>query len=821
MILFGQKTNDMPAVEQLLEMGKHQTNSLQKTRLADILRVLDGFGQQWKPGSALFEEALIGLRDQLPFSEEMVRLTLAIIPELLSRNALEQRLRGEFDNPQSLDEFVSAKNGLGKVRAFPVGQLLHVTAGNVFISCIDSLVMGFITKNVSYVKLSSSNNFFPFFFAEALIKFDQEKVLADKFCMLIWKGGDARIEAPFKKQIPAILAWGGEEMLQNYRLGLGPSTKLLDYGPKISFQLITQAGVEKLGLAETGAAIAQDLIMWDQQACSSPQNLFFEKGIDVPALMSAIGSALDVITLARGPLSADEQVEILKERERARVSRLLENGHSLEGKDWLLHQENRPFLRTSPLNRTLILKPFTTLNDLETQVAPFRFYLQSCGYLTGVDEKHKVLELLGAMGLKRLTSVGQMSSSFPGLPHDGRYGLTELVSFVTDEVACDLDRFITHLKTNIPYYQGVKHQRLEDFALTDGTFFSSHDPAIDPALVARNAVGGRYFASGGTTGKPKHIFYSNADFDRLSALFAEHFLRSGIKPGTKVANLFASGALYSSFLAVDKYCEKIGLKQLPIGGLLAADEIVNLLQYHRPEAVFGLPSLLIQYARAAEARGIKLEIPMVFFAGENLSLGAQAYLREQWGTEKFWSAGYATVDAGMIGYQCDKAAYGVHHLCEPHVILEVIDGEAVVTSMIREGMPVVRYRTGDRVDLIEGACACGDQSRRFRLLGRMDSQINIWACRLPLSDLEHAMTLIAGDLPDYQVQVESVGADERLTLICKTALPEFHERLRAVSLDVQHTVSLDFLKRHLLVEAQAAMKQNSRTGKIPRLVDLR
>lgn len=821
MILFGREATQLPELDGLFAEGKLKSAALQETALDEIIGTLHAFGQRWQPGGELFNQALAGLGADLPFSQEMVRLTLGVIPGLLSREALEKRVRGEFEDPKVLDRFITAKNGLGKVRAFPLGEMLHVTAGNVFISCIDSLVMGFLTKNVSYLKLSSRNNFFPFHFARALCAFDQKRVLADKFCVLIWKGGDAAIESRFKEHVPAIIAWGGEEMISSYRQGLGLGTKLLDYGPKISFQVVTKQGLQKLGLDEAARGIALDLIMWDQQACSSPQNLFVEDGVDVAALQAAIGVALDANPLPRGRLSADEQVEILKERERARVSRLLEGGHSLEGKDWLLNYETRPYLRTSPLNRTLVMKPFKDLAHLIEQIAPFRFYLQSCGYLTGVDEKASYLSALGRSGLKRLTPVGSMSSSFPGLPHDGRYGLTELVSFVTDEAAMDVDAFITHLKANVPHYRGVRHQRLEDFALTSGALYAQHDPAVDPTLMDQSAVGGRFFASGGTTGKPKHVFYSNADFDRLTADLADNFLRAGLKPGTKVANLFATGAMYSSFLAVDKYCEKIGLKQLPIGGLLPAEDIVNLLDHHKPEAIFGLPSLIVQYAHAAEKRGLTLNIPMVFYAGENLSQGARDYLAQSWGTRKFWSAGYATVDAGLIGYQCAHTPYGVHHVMSPHVHLEIIENEAVVTSFVRDGMPVVRYRTGDRIEWVEGGCACGEPSRRFKLLGRTDSQINIWACRIPLTDIERSLELLLGSTPDYQVVVESAGPDEKLTLHLALPVTGFTEKLFEVCADVHKTITLAQLKQWLVVDTSGQFVQNARTGKIPKLLDRR
>lgn len=819
MILFGKETTG-PLSPELLEFifteGAQKKIILSETPLARIIETLDAFGRHWRETPALMEEAMGLLGDDLPFHPSMVRATLAIIPEILSKDALEKRVRAEFGEERILDKFFPTKNNLGLVRAFPLGEVLHVTAGNVFISCVDSLVMGLLTKNVTYLKLSSRNNSFPFHFARALLAFDRQRVVADKFCVLLWKGGDASIENRFKRHVPAILAWGGEEMLASYREGLAPGTKLLDYGPKISFQLLTRKGLEKIGLQETASGIARDLVMWDQQACSSPQNLFVEEGVNLPQLMGQIGDSLDAPLFPRGELGADEQVEILKERERARVSRHLEQGHSLQGKDWLLHHETRPFLRASPLNRTLIIKTFKNCEDFLAQVAPFRFYLQTCGYLTGALEKEAWLSALGAAGIKRFAPLGHMADSFPGLPHDGRYGLTELVNFTTDETGVDEDGFLARLKKNVPYYRELSVERLEDMPLTDGSIYAAHDPVVDPALLDETVQDGRYFASGGSTGKPKHVLYSNADFDRLCAMLADHFLRAGVRPGMKVANLFAAGTLYSSFLAVDKYCEKMGLRQLPIGGLASPSEVVKLLAYHRPEAVFGLPGLLIQFAQETATRKLELSIPMVFFAGENLSDGQKAILKKIWGTHIFRSAGYASVDAGLIGWQCAQADHGVHHLSSPHVRMEIVEGEAVVTSFARTAMPVVRYRTGDRVNWIEGTCGCGDTSPRFKLLGRMDGQINIWACRIQLDAIEKAL-----GHSDFQVKIENIGAEEHMTVrVARETSSDFARALYASCEDLQKTLPEKYVAERVTVTV-GALERNPRTGKTTKLVDAR
>src|SRR5690606_2217208 len=119
-----------------------------------------------------------------------------------------------------------------------------VTAGNVFLSAIDSLIMGFLTKNISLLKVSSQNKYFPLYFAKKLNDFDREKILSNKFAVLHWKGGDQKTESLIKTKVNAILAWGGEEMISSYQKDLPAHVKLLDFGPKISLQVISKKSLE-------------------------------------------------------------------------------------------------------------------------------------------------------------------------------------------------------------------------------------------------------------------------------------------------------------------------------------------------------------------------------------------------------------------------------------------------------------------------------------------------------------------------------------------------------------------------------------------------
>ncbi len=824
-------------IEQILTEAHSKQKILANTPIELILDVLHNLGQAWKEGMPYYKEALQKLPNEISFSKEMIEETLKIIPELLNKNTLKQRLNAELGDYKILDTFQKTSNFDGPLKAFPLGTILHVSAGNVFLGCIDSLLMGLITKNISLLKLSSQNQMFPELFQRSFLEIDREKILCDKFYILHWKGGDQKFEAPLKEKVNAILAWGGEEMLNSYSQGLGKGVRLLDFGPKISIQVLSQKGFEQTPIEKLASAIARDVCLWDQQACASSQNLFIEEGIDEKKLIQALSKAFEDFPLSRGEIDQDEQVEILKEEFRGRYSETMEGGAFSKGKNYLIHLETKPLLRPSPLNRSLIIKRYKNLLDLSLQLSPFSFYLQSCGYALSSDEKESVLGELGRIGMKRFAPMGQVMDGLVGAPHDGRHVLRDLVSLVGDETKLELSSFLVEVANQVPFYQksmkGKNSSILENFPFCDASILSKHPIFEDQSFIKKDLEPGYVFSSGGTSGKSKYAFYSEKEFQETASMLAQGFKAQGLKPGQTVANLFAAGNLWSSFLAVDKALALCGAIQLPIGALGEVSTIISYLKRFQPQAVFGLPSLLVNYANYCQSQNITLTIPHVFYAGEHISKGAKDFLNQVWQTKKFSSAGYASVDAGPIAYQCEHCGQGEHHLFSKQVYMELDGEEAVVTSLFRKCMPIIRYKTGDRVTMINETCPCGSLEPKFILQGRLDGQINIWSCRLLIADIEKSFSDLKLTIPLYQLRLKTIKSGEalieKLVIIVenfkgdKTTEEKIKRTIYENSRDVKATHTLDTILSMIELKwvPENTIERVARTGKIKLILDER
>lgn len=184
----------------------------------------------------------------------------------------------------------------------------------------------------------------------------------------------------------------------------------------------------------------------------------------------------------------------------------------------------------------------------------------------------------------------------------------------------------------------------------------------------------------------------------------------------------------------------------------------------------------------------------------------------------------------MIAYQCSFSQPGEHHLFKDLVKMEIIDEEAVVSSLYRTSMPVKNYRTGDKAEWID-KCQCGSSDPRFKLLGRIDNIILIWSCRISVDVIENALREVSSEIKTFQIilNYDRTGDKpvEKMQLIVETSSEiNSDDLLKAIyqnSRDLKDTISADQFQKNfsLLVVENGMIRRNPRTGKISQVLDLR
>lgn len=811
----------------LFAKAREKALKLQDLPLASIITVLDKVGQCFLPEGSHYQKALDILAEDSSFAPETNALTLNLLPGLLSADSLYERVRCELGNVDSLDRFVKAPPFQGKLKAEPLGILLHITAGNVFLSAIDSLIQGFLTKNISLLKPASANRRFPELVASAFLEADQEGVLSDCFAILQFQGGDERIENPLLAKVHGVIAWGGASSMESIKHRLPAGVRFLEFGPKISVQVISQNYFHHTDTSSLARQLAAEICLWDQAACASPQNLFLQSGIDPEGWMDKLAKALEQNTIRRGPLSPDQALEIHKEELRATVLKELHGGGFRKGKDYLIAWDPRPGIRPSGLSRTLIIKLYRDPGDLVEQISPMGPYLQSCSLAVTESERPHYMRAMAHAGVKRFSSPGKILTGLNGAPHDGRLPLRELVHLVCDEQGTDVISFLNQVIPTIPalrqkYTQPL--QSLTELELTDRSLYQKASPQHTRDYMKFPLDSGSFYASGGTTGQPKFTYYSKEEFTEVAGMLAQSYRLNGVQARMVTANLFVAGNLWSSFLAVHEALGLLKTEQLPIGGTSDPDLILDTIHMFKAQAIFGLPSLLRMLADRAVSRSLRISIPLVFYAGEHLSQTQRNTIEQAFSTRHFASAGYASVDAGPIGWQCPHLMRGEHHLFSDRVVMEIIDEEAVITSMVKRNFPVLRYRTGDRVQWkadSQNHCPCGSSEPVFVLLDRVDQQFRFLSSTITWQEISQILQLADAEM---QIQLKPDAGKDILLIQCTKPLPPgcgstLYQHLE----DLRSTVSEEEFLSCLRVECVGvgSFLKNPRTGKTPKVLDLR
>ncbi|HAZ09392.1 MAG TPA: hypothetical protein DCZ01_12940 [Elusimicrobia bacterium] len=810
------------------------------------LAALDKTGRLWaERGGSRRRRARALLVASGAFSAPMIERTLDIIPALLDRRALAARLRAELGRADALERWSIEPAADFAVRAAPLGAVLTVAAGNIFLGCIDSVLMGLLTNNVVLLKTSAADREFPLLFAESLRAADPEGSVARTLAVVSWKSGDAAVEGVFKASLQGIAVWGAEEALRAYRKDLGLGCRLLEFGPKLSFAVVSRRGLKRWGTREAARRAAVDIARWDQAACASPQALFIQ-GPERPFL-AALASELQKISrlLPKGPIRPEEAVVSLEARHRALAAELLGQGEILaspRGQDWTVAFRKRPGLRTSPLGRFIQISPYRDLEQLAALVSPASAHLQSAGLLVAPAQTGDYARTLSLLGVTRCAELGGMLSAEAGEPHDGRRPLAELVRWVSapqsvlsmpEESAAR--SLLDQARAESPFYRRRLKRLGRDAGLSRVPPLTKRDlyantPPKSKALLTWEGTG-LVFASGGSTGKPKFSLFTQDEFDETCRWLALGLRRSGLKEGDVVANLFMAGNLWSSFTAISRALRQLPVTELPIGGNASPQDALEALRVFHATAVVGLPATLLDIARLAREKKVRgLSVRKVFYAGEGLSPAAAEELRRSLGASLIRSAGYASVDAGLIGYQCRDCGPGEHHAAGLQH-MEIVDGEILATNLVRRWMPIIRYRTGDLGRWL-APCRCGDPAPRFLLRGRRDDRLNVGGAHFDLEDASRAVGDVKGLSPLHQavisikgnrdclmIRVERRGRDARRDGALAAALGR---ALLARSLELRDCVARGWLAPPAVeVLAPGGLPRNPRTGKIRAVADLR
>ncbi len=291
----------------------------------------------------------------------------------------------------------------------------------------------------------------------------------------------------------------------------------------------------------------------------------------------------------------------------------------------------------------------------------------------------------------------------------------------------------------------------------------------------------RVHASSGTTGKPTVVGYTRKDLDLWTRLMARTLACGGVRPGDLVHNALGYG-LFTGGLGFHYGIERLGATVVPISGGMTERQVV-LLRDLGARILCATPSYALNIAEVAERDGFdlrksKLEIAMC--GAEPWSEAMRREIQVRLGVRAYDTYGLSEIIGPGVAVECE-AQDGLHGW-EDHFLFEIVDpetgapvpdgqaGELVITTLTKEALPMIRYRTRDITAIDRRRCACGRSHARIRrVTGRSDDMLIIRGVNVYPSQIESILVGLPNIAPYYQLVVERRGAQDALTVEVEAA----------------------------------------------------
>ncbi|MFD5898954.1 phenylacetate--CoA ligase PaaK [Streptomyces sp. NPDC060366] len=399
---------------------------------------------------------------------------------------------------------------------------------------------------------------------------------------------------------------------------------------------------------------------------------------------------------------------------------------------------------------------------------------------------------------------------------------------------------LRHSYDNVPFYResfdtaGLRPDDcrsladLARFPFTAKTDLRDNYPfgmfAVDQADVRR------IHASSGTTGRPTVVGYTQGDLDTWADVVARSIRAAGGRPGHKVHVAYGYG-LFTGGLGAHYGAERLGCTVIPASGGMTARQ-VQLITDFRPEIIMVTPSYMLTLLDEFERQGVDprtTSLKVGIFGAEPWTEEMRREIEERFAIDAVDIYGLSEVMGPGVAQECVGTKDGLH-IWEDHFYPEVVDpftgevlpegeeGELVFTSLTKEAMPVIRYRTRDLTRLLPGTARVF--RRMEKVTGRSDDMVILRGVNLFPTQIEEIVLRTAGVAPHFQLRLTRDGRMDALTVRAEARAGATPDQRAAAARSIATAVK-DGIGVSVAVEVVDPETLERSVGKIKRIVDLR
>jgi len=344
----------------------------------------------------------------------------------------------------------------------------------------------------------------------------------------------------------------------------------------------------------------------------------------------------------------------------------------------------------------------------------------------------------------------------------------------------------------------------------------------------------RLHASSGTTGAPTAVFYTQKDLDTWADLMARCMHTCGCRKSDVLQNMAGYG-LFTGGLGIHYGSERLGMLTIPAGAGNTKRQI-KLIRDHNVSVLHIIPSFALYFAQKVQEEGFDpKDMPwrIALIGAEPHTEEARRKIEEMLHIKAYNSYGLSEMNGPGVAFECVHQS-GMH-IWEDAYIVEIIDpetgkhvgegevGELVMTTITREGMPIIRYRTRDLTRFMPGQCECGRTHRRIdRITGRADDMMILKGVNIYPMQVEQCLMSMPEVGQNYLIELVREGVSDHMKVKVEVKDEFFVEDMRALQ-GLQKRIAKTLCNEILItprVECQSDSIPKA-AGKAVRVVDRR
>lgn len=346
----------------------------------------------------------------------------------------------------------------------------------------------------------------------------------------------------------------------------------------------------------------------------------------------------------------------------------------------------------------------------------------------------------------------------------------------------------------------------------------------------------RLHSSSGTTGRATVVYHTSSDIDNWTELVARSMFMTGVRPGDVFQNMMGYG-LFTGGLGLHYGSERLGSLTIPASSGNSKRQI-HLMRDFGTTVIHITPSYALHLHSLFAAEGIDpkhdLLLRKAFLGAEPYSEQTRRKIEEMYGIDAYNSYGLSEMNGPGVAFECEHKE-GMH-LWEDSYLLEVIDpatgdplepgqeGEIVLSTLNREAMPLVRYRTGDIATVYPDPCPCGRTHHRLsRIKGRSDDMLIIKGVNIYPMQIEKVLMDIYEVGHNYLIELDRADYLDIIRVKVEVRSDIFHGRIDELE-NLKRTVAEQLRSEILITPRVVLVEPNSLPageGKAVRVKDLR